>query len=274
MSCRSGGNGCVQCEGNAASCQGNTSRVCSNNVFTSESCANGCNPGNGRCNALLPQGATGCQGAQQCAGSGSACIGGRCCEFDCSALDMTCGQQGQCECDDNRVRQGNLCLLRNGESCVAGQGSSCLSGQCSRFFPDADGDGFGNEDQASFFCGGIPPNGFIVQGRDCCDSDANVFSGQSGRFSVPTACGGFDYDCDGGITTSFQEDTELALRLGCTGATAELCPGAFWSLTTGTPPCGGTGSITICSFSAIGPPGTLPRCQGVSGQGNITNSCR
>jgi len=39
-------------------------------------------------------------------------------------------------------------------------------------------------------------------GVDCCDTDIDAFPGQTQFFASPTACGGFDYNCDDFTTLS------------------------------------------------------------------------
>lgn len=57
------------------------------------------------------------------------------------------------------------------------------------FFPDADGDGFGDGEDERFACS-LPP-GAVLDGSDCDDSSALVAPGE---FEV---CDGVDNDCDG-----------------------------------------------------------------------------
>jgi hypothetical protein len=40
-------------------------------------------------------------------------------------------------------------------------------------------------------------------GDDCCDYDSRARPGQTAFFSTPTACGTFDFDCNGSATTRF-----------------------------------------------------------------------
>ena len=59
------------------------------------------------------------------------------------------------------------------------------------FFPDADGDGFGNSAfSTAAGCTGQPPAGYAAQGGDCADGDATVHPG------AKEVCNGKDDNCD------------------------------------------------------------------------------
>lgn len=60
------------------------------------------------------------------------------------------------------------------------------------FFPDSDGDGFGDEGAAIARC--EAPEGYLSDGSDCDDGDATVFPGSTAT-EVPLD--GIDTDCDG-----------------------------------------------------------------------------
>ncbi|MBL8615925.1 MAG: hypothetical protein JNM72_09990 [Deltaproteobacteria bacterium] len=57
------------------------------------------------------------------------------------------------------------------------------------WYPDADGDGFGDEAGATLGC--APAEGEVAQGGDCDDADVEVAPG------APERCDGVDNDCDG-----------------------------------------------------------------------------
>lgn len=239
--CRASGQGCVQCEGNASTCQGSASRSCVNNAFVTTNCANGCNAATGQCNALIPRGGTGCTGNNQCAGSGAACVSGRCCEFNCAASGRTCDGAGICQCPEGTVARGNACLLPNGFECSSAE--ECASGLCNRLFRDDDLDQHGDASKPFAFCGvaGAPlPLGFVASSDDCCDLNADMFPGQTRLFSTPqAACPDelpFDYNCD-----RLQAGDD---RLGDDCSSLERCRTGW---TPSVPACGVTGSIRICA---------------------------
>ncbi len=61
------------------------------------------------------------------------------------------------------------------------------------YWPDADGDGAGDEDGAIMSCLAVPPADHVAAGGapDCDDTDADKFPGN------PEVCDGVDQDCDG-----------------------------------------------------------------------------
>jgi hypothetical protein len=59
------------------------------------------------------------------------------------------------------------------------------------WYPDADGDGFGDADSATLAC--EPPAGFVADGTDCADDTPTVHPGAEER------CNGTDDDCDGAV---------------------------------------------------------------------------
>lgn len=59
------------------------------------------------------------------------------------------------------------------------------------YYPDQDGDGFGNPDVATAAC--QAPAGFVADARDCDDSNAEIFPG------APEVCDQIDNDCDGRV---------------------------------------------------------------------------
>jgi hypothetical protein len=68
-----------------------------------------------------------------------------------------------------------------------------------RYFRDADGDGFGRDDDEGWFCDGAPA-GWVTKGGDCDDADSAVRPGQTRYFTtgyLQDGVASFDYDCSG-----------------------------------------------------------------------------
>jgi len=90
-------------------------------------------------------------------------------------------------------------------------------------------------------------------GDDCCDTDPRVYRGAPGWFDVPTACGTFDYDCDGWGTR------ETAV-LACSFQVFDWCAGEGFQSDTW---CGETGAYAECQLQGLscGPANTRARKQ-------------
>lgn len=69
--------------------------------------------------------------------------------------------------------------------------AQCLAADISAYFPDADGDGFGDPTEFVEDC--IAPEGYTRTGGDCADSDAAVKPG------AVELCDSKDNDCDGAV---------------------------------------------------------------------------
>jgi hypothetical protein len=75
------------------------------------------------------------------------------------------------------------------------------------FYPDSDGDGFGDEDgDAEFACGGVQPEGTVNNSTDCNDADADV------RPNADELCDGIDNDCDGSVDEPDATDAAVWYR--------------------------------------------------------------
>jgi len=68
-------------------------------------------------------------------------------------------------------------------------GSYCLDCCNNIYFLDNDGDGFGDDTQSIIAC--TPPNGYVTNGIDCNDNDADIFPA---NYEI---CDGKDNDCNG-----------------------------------------------------------------------------
>ena len=193
-----------------ASCTANGSYqaagTCSNGACampTPQACASGKYCTGGACVNLVANGGA-CQGSGQCA-SGN-CSNTTCCAAGltgCSGTCVTlsnsnsnCGSCGR-SCATGSSCTGGSCYLNDGQACTTG--GQCLTGTCSTFYVDGDRDTYGSN---AFIqqCGTTIPTGYANRSGDCCDSDPNAKPGQTNTYSVPDACGSFDYNCDGHAT--------------------------------------------------------------------------
>jgi hypothetical protein len=123
-----------------------------------------------------------------CIGAAGASV---CCNTACES-PLTCtmaGAVGQCKC------------------------SECPNGTCQVFYPDKDGDGYGDRtatyaaNTAKAACTGVAPVGFVADNTDCDDGDSNVHPGQTAFFATKSrnGTGTFDYNCDGVLTKKTPE---------------------------------------------------------------------
>ncbi len=91
-------------------------------------------------------------------------------------------------------------------------------GLTSTWWPDTDGDGFGDEDLGEERCDA--PAGWVQVGRDCDDTEAGAFPGAA------EVCDEIDNDCDGtvdeGVTTTWYVDVD-GDGFGDGSRTSEAC---------------------------------------------------
>ena len=95
------------------------------------------------------------------------------------------------------------CRLKDLQVCKVN--ADCASLNCVTYYVDHDGDGYGETNKTIQFCeepGAAAPAGYVIQGGDCCDSDANAVPGQTKYFTSADACGSWDYNCNGTIQGS------------------------------------------------------------------------
>lgn len=229
-----------------------------------------CSPGSRRCepSSGRPQicGSTGrwTDNGPMC-GAGSACSGGVC----------------ACRTGFDEDDAGN-CLLVDGQPCT--DNSQCLNEVCRTWFPDRDADTHGDSTAPLRICGASQPQGDVASSDDCCDRGgvdaavaATIFTGQTLRFgaaqTICPAVGRFDYDCDGSITNTGQDNIGITAcgqipLAECSPVGSDL----IWPGNNGTPPaCGATGSFSACGSQFQGNPQTV--CVSVAG-GTLTNTCR
>ncbi len=191
---------------------------------------------NGACKGRLANG-TACTSTPQCQ-SGN-CIQSVCCNDTCAVAGGSCisaGKVGQCTCP------------------------ACATGPCTQWYPDKDGDGFGDPTGAPVFgClngvdGGLPAPpqaGYVLDKTDCFDAvgavGASVHPGQSGYFSAGYgSASSFDYNCDN--TETKLHPVDLAGTCGFCSS-APLCTEVSGNCPTATSPvvhlCGK--SVKICN---------------------------
>jgi hypothetical protein len=104
------------------------------------------------------------------------------------------------------------------------------------YFKDGDGDGFGNPLLKVTGC--VPPVGYVLNGQDCDDGDAEAHPGQTTFFEQPSkGAKSFDFNCDK------IEEKEHGSLVSCSPAGAG-CTGDGWS--GAVPACGQTGSYAKC----------------------------
>jgi hypothetical protein len=145
-----------------------------------------------------------------------------------------------CPAETRTCDAAGACKLKDQQPCAAA--ADCAGGACTTLYPDADGDSFGDRGataangKAKQICGGAAGGGWVTSNTDCCDTgDAakTVHPGQTGWFTMPGPCGGFDFDCDG--TTTMQYPTAGACDL-------TACAAGFAATTA----CGAMGDFQAC----------------------------
>jgi len=212
-----------------------------------------------------------CTASSQCA-AGLTCRDGVCCDGACDGACRACnlpGQEGHCApvvsaadpdtcpmatsaCD-----AAGACKLTDGQACNAP--ADCLGGACVTFYPDQDGDSFGDRTatldngKARSFCGGAgAPAKWVTDNSDCCDMGKgamDVHPGQTAWFTMPGPCGvQFDYDCDGVAAPQYPS--------GGSCVDGGSCAAAF----TAAVACGDSGDYQSCAMPAMcAPPMKRPQ---------------
>lgn len=97
-------------------------------------------------------------------------------------------------CGDNGESYANACFARCDGAEVVDAGS---------YYPDADGDGFGDAD-ATPVAACVAPAGTVDNGQDCDDGEQDVYPGQ------PELCDGLDNDCDGDAACAPESCADVA----------------------------------------------------------------
>jgi hypothetical protein len=148
-----------------------------------------------------------------------------------------------CPSDTRTCDAGGACRLKDQQTCSAA--ADCAGGACTTFYPDADGDTFGDagatlaNGKAKRICGGAGA-GWVTSNSDCCDAgDTNklVHPGQTAWFTSAGPCGQFDYDCDGAAVSQYT-------TVGACDATT--CTAGFVATTA----CGAMGAFQACDPAA------------------------
>jgi hypothetical protein len=186
-----------------------------------------------------------------------ACIGGN--PIQCNPIDV-CHAQGTCN-------------PSNGQ-CTAppAAGANCANGQpCLAWYPDCDGDAFGNA-AAIVVCSttspGVPPCGtgtYVQSATDCCDTDSRAHPGQTAFFTgvdggTTDTCGSWDYDCSGAVEMQYTNLPNTCLDLPCSTFTSASTQCSTPAQCNGyldpNPPCGSLmhEEVYVCIPGAVGAP--------------------
>jgi hypothetical protein len=116
-----------------------------------------------------------------------------------------------------------------------------------RWYRDADNDGYGNEDD--FLCQILQPDFFVIRAGDCCDLNGDVSPDQRDFFEVPYSCPDgeyWDYDCDGLIELEIENP---AVFRYCHELVSVTECDAYLHWTDATDPgCGVTSELNECAW--------------------------
>jgi hypothetical protein len=171
----------------------------------------------------------------------------------CAAPDGHVERAGDCDDSADAVRPGGT------ETCD-GRDEDCDGftdeGVTSRWYRDADGDGYGAP--GDFIDGCTAPAGYVDRTFDCDDGDDRARPGQTQYFEEQRESGGWDYDCDGEV--GLEQPAVLYDCSACTGALSG------WA-SEPVPACGETAELVSCLWAAAG------GCY-ESWRGEWTQSCR
>ncbi len=122
----------------------------------------------------------------------------------------------------------------------------------SRWYRDADGDGFGDDADSVLAC--AAPPGYVAAAGDCAPFDPTKFPG------APELCNGLDDDCDGvpdtGEAVFADTDGPGGARFPCVSGRPGICaPGTFR--------CEPRGAGVVRECVALRPPERLDVCDGL-----------
>ncbi|HRR74456.1 MAG TPA: putative metal-binding motif-containing protein [Myxococcota bacterium] len=116
----------------------------------------------------------------------------------------TATKDGDCNDNDARIHPGavEVCDETGTDYNCNGFIGDDAQG-CRDYYLDMDGDGYGVKgSEPKCLCGPQQYYRALYPG-DCCDDDKNVYPNQTNFFTTPTACGGFDYNCDEQIVKQY-----------------------------------------------------------------------
>ena len=178
-----------------------------------------------------------CDGSTNCtvlAGDIGCCQGNKCPSGQyCESSTYTCTALPDCA---TRVESG------------FGYTSTCAANYCYR---DIDGDGWPAA-SGTKTCQSSP----ILYKTDCCDTDAGVHPGipDPPERSTPSACGGWDLNCDGSVTTSGYDCAKCSSCYVSGSTCSILCsnPRPTHNATCPQAACGETFSATRCAATLYG----------------------
>jgi hypothetical protein len=126
-----------------------------------------------------------------------------------------------------------------------GPDAACAAEQV--VFRDEDGDGAGDESNATATCSDVP-EGWASTGGDCNDRNAEVVPEQTSYFGAGYPAGGnalsFDYDCSG---TETADPSQYGAAKTCPGLNLGACSGKGFAPTTRT----GAGVNPYCGSTAL-----------------------
>ncbi len=142
-----------------------------------------------------------------CSGTSGDCLSQMttCSPYRCSGIVCATSCVSQNDCASNYFcGANNQCELKRQDGQPCSSAAQCITGTCTGSYYDADGDGFGGAYLVESFCGSAVPASRSLRNDDCCDGDSRAFPGASNFYSMPrSACGGFDFNCDGLDTQMF-----------------------------------------------------------------------
>jgi hypothetical protein len=146
------------------------------------------------------------------------------------------------DCDDQTA------AIHPGAAEVPGDGVDQNCDGQEACFTDADGDGYRTTSlvtSSNLACTGAGEAPASMPLGDCCDRDQLVFPGQTAFFPTASACGTFDYDCDGLATPQRAVVTTAPV---CQGLILSVCnqlvPPGWLAVVPG---CGQTGTYLTCN---------------------------
>lgn len=157
---------------------------------------------------------------------------------------------------------------------------ACVSTASITWYHDADADGYGDASASIVLC--TQPPGYVADHTDCCDMDANAHPGQVSFFPKASACGTYDYDCNGAQEAAgaayagcgsnalmcVTKSDGTCLMLGCRAMCAE---GTTRCARTYTATCGG---ITSYSYDSCDRSATTGLCElAINGNGGPGTTC-